>query len=69
MEINSTKSERKLKTVEDLDERLLDLIDLYRLMWPNFNSVAPAEKVISLLNQAYKANGKLADAIDKGWVK
>jgi len=61
--------ESKIDTIEGLDERILDIIDLLRLMWPNFNSVPPAEKVIHHLNEAYKANGKLADAIDKGWVK
>tara|TARA_R110001632_G_C11255962_1_gene409373 strand:- start:637 stop:822 length:186 start_codon:yes stop_codon:yes gene_type:complete len=55
--------------VEEIDEKIQDLIQLYRLMWPNFNSVPVVEKVIVALNEAYRANGKLADAIDKGWVK
>jgi len=59
----------KIESIEELDENILDMIDLLRLMWPNFNSIPVAEKVIHHLNEAYKANGKLADAIDKGWVK
>lgn len=59
----------KLETVEVIDEKIQDLIQLYRLMWPNFNSVPVVEKVIVALNEAYRANGKLADAIDKGWIK
>jgi len=53
--------------IEAIDEKILDLIDLMRLIFPRFNNT-PAEKVIVSLNEAYKANGKLADAIDKGWV-
>ena len=69
MGYNSTTPERKLKTVEDIDDKLQDLIQLYRLMWPNFNSIGPVDKVVQLLHQAYNANGQVADAIDKGWVK
>tara|TARA_R110000751_G_scaffold239499_1_gene340214 strand:- start:566 stop:751 length:186 start_codon:yes stop_codon:yes gene_type:complete len=59
----------KMETIEAIDEKIQDLIQLYRLMWPNFNSVPVVEKVIVALNEAYRSNGKLADAIDKGWVK
>jgi len=52
--------------IEEIDEKIQDLIQLYRLLWPNFNSVPVVEKVIVALNEAYRANGKLADAIDKG---
>lgn len=55
--------------IEEIDDKILDIIHLYRLMWPNFNSKPLVEAVIIALNQAYKANGKLADAIDKGWIK
>ena len=55
--------------VEEIDEKIQDLIQLYRLLWPNFNSVPVVEKVIVALNEAYRANGKLADAIDKGWIE
>lgn len=55
--------------IEEIDDKILDIIHLYRLMWPKFNSVPVVERVIVALNEAYKANGKLADAIDKGWIK
>jgi len=55
--------------IEEIDEKIQDLIQLYRLLWPNFNSVPVVEKVIVALNEAYRANGKLADAIDKGWIE
>lgn len=58
-----------MNDIEEIDEKIQDLIQLYRLMWPNFNSVPVVEKVIVALNEAYSANGKLADAIDKGWIK
>ena len=54
--------------IEAIDEKILDLIDLMRLIFPKFNNT-PTEKVIVALNDAYKANGKLADLVDKGWVK
>lgn len=54
--------------IQDIDERILDIIDLYRAIWPQFNNT-PVDGVISNLWDAYKANGKLADAVDKGWVK
>tara|TARA_R110000823_G_scaffold300212_1_gene420986 strand:+ start:63 stop:263 length:201 start_codon:yes stop_codon:yes gene_type:complete len=57
-----------MKAIEEVDTRLLDIIELYRAIWPRFNST-PVDPVISKLYDAYKANGKLADAIDKGWVK
>ena len=55
--------------IEEIDEKIQDLIQLYRLLWPNFNSVPVVEKVIVALNEAYRANGKLADAIYKGWIE
>ena len=54
--------------IQDIDGRILDIIDLYRAIWPKFNNT-PVDPVISKLYEAYKANGKLADAVDKGWVK
>ena len=54
--------------IQDIDGRILDIIDLYRAIWPKFNNT-PVDPVISKLYDAYKANGKLADAVDKGWVK
>jgi aryl-alcohol dehydrogenase-like predicted oxidoreductase len=57
-----------MAAIEEVDNRLLDIIELYRAIWPNFNRT-PVDPVISNLYDAYKANGKLADAVDKGWVK
>lgn len=61
--------EQKIATLEEIDNRIMEIIDLVRLMWPNFNSVPYAGPVVEALHAAYKANGKLADALDKGWVK
>ena len=63
------KTHELLSTIADIDGRILDIMDLYRLIWPNFNSIGPVDKVMSSLYAAYGANGKLADAIDKGWIK
>jgi hypothetical protein len=52
---------------EDIDERILDIIDLIRLKYRKFNNT-PVEKVIVALNQAYKSSGRVCDAIDKGWL-
>jgi len=57
-----------MAAIEEVDTRILDIIELYRAIWPNFNRT-PVDPVISNLYDAYKANGKLADAVDKGWVK
>ena len=63
------KTHELLSTIADIDGRILDIMYLYRAIWPRFNSVGPVDKVMSRLYDAYKANGKLADAIDKGWIK
>jgi hypothetical protein len=63
------KTHELLCTIADIDGKILDLIDLIRNIWPNFNSIPHADKVVGSLYDAYKANGKLADAIDKGWIK
>ena len=63
------KTHQLLCTIADIDGRILDIMDLYRAIWPNFNSVGPVDKVMSALYDAYKSNGKLADAIDKGWIQ
>jgi hypothetical protein len=56
-----------------IDDDILDLLDLLRARWPNFNSVpsidnsVPSiEAIIQPLNQAYKASGKAADLMDRG---
>ena len=57
-----------MEAIEEVDNRILDIIELYRAIWPAFNRT-PVERVITTLHDAYEANGKLADAVDKGWVK
>tara|TARA_R110000737_G_scaffold345673_1_gene374490 strand:+ start:213 stop:401 length:189 start_codon:yes stop_codon:yes gene_type:complete len=59
----------KIDSVEAIDDKIQDLIQLYRLMWPNFNSHPVVERVVEALNEAYRSNGKLADALDKGWIE
>jgi hypothetical protein len=49
-----------------IDEEILDLIQLLRSRWPNFNSVPSIEAIIVPLNTAYKASGKAADLMDRG---
>jgi len=53
---------------QDIDERIEDIIYLIRLKYPKFNGT-PVEKVIVRLSDAYRAAGKVCDAIDKGWIK
>jgi len=53
---------------QDIDDKIQDIIYLIRLKYPKFNNT-PIEKVIVRLNDAYRASGKVADAIDKGWIK
>ena len=53
---------------QTIDDRILDLIDLIRAKHPRFNRT-PIEKVVVKLYDAYRASGKVADAIDKGWIK
>lgn len=52
---------------EDIDGKILDLVQLIRSRHTKFNGT-PVEKVIVTLLEAYKASGKVADAIDKGWL-
>ncbi len=52
-----------------IDNDILDLIDLLRARWPNFNSVPSIEAIIEPLNKAYKASGKAADLMDRGHLK
>jgi len=59
----------RMAAIEDLEDRILDMVELMRALFPNFNSIPPAEKVIIGLNQLYRDTGKLADAIDKGWIE
>jgi len=49
-----------------IDDDILDLVDLLRARWRNFNQVPSIEKLIHHLNQAYKASGKAADLMDRG---
>ena len=49
-----------------IDDEILDLVQLLRSRWPNFNSVPTIEAIIVPLNVAYKASGKAADLMDRG---
>jgi hypothetical protein len=49
-----------------IDDEILDLVQLLRSRWPNFNSVPSIEAIIVPLNAAYKASGKAADLMDRG---
>lgn len=49
-----------------IDEEILDLIDLIRARWPNFNSIGAVDKVVHHLYEAYKASGKAGDLCDRG---
>lgn len=49
-----------------IDTDILDLIDLIRARWPNFNSLGAVDKVVHNLYEAYKASGKAADLCDRG---
>ena len=53
---------------EEIDDKIQDLIQLIRVKHTRFNGT-PVEKVIVRLNDAYRASGQVADAIDKGWVR
>ena len=55
-----------LAIFERIDTDILDLIDLIRAKWPNFNSIGAVDKVVHHLYQAYKASGKAADLADRG---
>jgi len=52
----------------DIDDKILDLIDLIRAKYPKFTRT-PVEQVVVRLCDAYRSSGKVADAIDKGWIK
>lgn len=49
-----------------IDDDLLDLIELLRARWPNFNSVGAIDKIIHHLIEALRASGKAGDLCDKG---
>ena len=49
-----------------IDTDILDLIDLLRLKYPNFNSIGAIDKIVYHLHEAYKASGKAADLCDRG---
>lgn len=52
----------------EIDDKIQDLIQLIRSRHTRFNNT-PVEKVIVRLNDAYRASGQVADAIDKGWLQ
>lgn len=53
---------------EQIDDRIEDIIYLIRLKYPKFNGT-PVEKVVVTLSDAYRASGRVCDAIDKGWIR
>ncbi len=59
-------TDKDLAFWEEIDDKIQDIIYAIRLKYPRFNRT-PVEKVIVRLNDAYRASGKVADAIDKGW--
>lgn len=52
---------------EEIDDKIYDIIEVIRAKHPKFNGT-PIEKVVQLLYDAYRASGKVADAVDKGWL-
>ena len=68
MPARTTMSEQDIAFWESIDDRILDLIELIRAKHPRFNRT-PIEKVVVKLYDAYRASGKVADAIDKGWIQ
>ena len=68
MPARTTMSEQDIAFWESIDDRILDLIELIRAKHPRFNRT-PIEKVVVRLYDAYRASGKVADAIDKGWIQ
>ena len=59
----------RIAALEELEDKMLDMVELMRALFPNFNSIPPAEKVIVGLNQLYRDTGKLVDVMEKGLVK
>jgi hypothetical protein len=59
----------RIDALEELEDKMLDMVELMRALFPNFNSIPPAEKVIVGLNQLYRDTGKLVDVMEKGLVK
>ena len=49
-----------------IDEEILDLVQLLRSRWPNFNSIPSIEAIIEPLIRSYHASGKAADLMDRG---
>lgn len=60
-------SDKDMAFWEEIDDKIQDIVYAIRLKYPRFNRT-PVEKVVVKLNEAYNASGKVADAIDKGWV-
>ena len=68
MSIRTAMTEQDIAFWASIDDRILDIIDLIRAKHTKFNGT-PIEKVVVKLYDAYRASGKVADAIDKGWLQ
>ena len=61
--------EQEMQFWQAIDDHIMDAMQLLRLAYPNFNSVPYVGPIMEYLNKAYRASGKAADAVDKGWIK
>ena len=52
----------------DIGDKILDLVDLIRMLHPRFNNT-PIEKVVVLLSDAYKATGDVEESDERGWLR
>jgi len=51
-----------LRTLEDVEDRLQDIIQLLRAIYPNFNSIPHADEMMQLLNKSNNALWHLQEA-------
>jgi len=51
-----------LRTLEDVEDRLQDVIQLLRALYPNFNSIPHADRMMSLLVDANEELWHLQEA-------
>ena len=51
-----------LRTLEDVEDRLQDIIQLLRAVYPNFNSIPHADRMMSLLAGANEELWHLQEA-------
>ena len=51
-----------LRTLEDIEDRIEDILQLMRLAYPNFNSIPHADRMMQLLNKSNNALWHLQEA-------